>query len=135
MHHWLHLRELRAFEMPPITGKLQDLRTLDIENYVPDCRDDRAAEYTAQSTFQFLKRIKVSGAVNVKMNLSDHYRGPILDGILHRQWGRPYCQKEFARAGWALIREPESPFPPPAAQRGKYIQWKYVFEAMTPVQE
>lgn len=121
--------------MPPITGKLQDLGTLDIENYVPDCRDDRAAEYTAQSTSQLLKRFKVSGAVGVKFYLFDHYSGPILDGTLHRELGRPYCREEFARAGWALIREPESAFPPPVAHGEQYIQAKYVFEAMEPVQE
>lgn len=122
LYFWsLKFSALRAFEMPSITEKLQDLRILEIEARVPDCRDESAAEYIARSTSQLLRRFRVSEAVIVKLYL------------FACTFRRPY-QEEFARAGWALLREPETHVPAVAAHREQNKHATYVFVATTPIQ-
>lgn len=129
---WLEFPALRAFEVAFIIKKLQDLRTLDIEDYVPDARDDEAAERTAQLISALVRRFRVSETVTVKLYLFGRHDSTRLDGTMQREQ-ECHCQEELAKAGWALIREPENPFPPPAAHRELIIHGKYVLQALTPV--
>ena len=134
LYNWGHVfPALRAFKVPFIIEKLQDLRTLDIEHYVPDARDDEAAEGTAQLIPALVRSFGVSEAVTVRLYLFGRPDSIRLDSTMQREQ-ECHCQEELAKAGWALIREPENPFPPPAAHKEPItVHTKYVLQALTPV--
>ena len=125
---WLKFPALRAFEVPSIIEKLWNLRTLDIEHRVPK------TECTRQLIPELVRHLRVSEAATVKLYLFGDHDSTWPDGTMQRE-RECHCQEEFAKAGWAIIRESEKPFPSLATHTGQYIRAKYVFEAVTSAQE
>lgn len=128
---WFDVPALHAFEVPSIIKKLRNLQTLDIEHDVDDARDKEVAESDAQLISAHVRRFRVWEAVIVKLYLFGRHYETRLDAKMQGEQ-ECHCQEALEKAGWALIREPESSFPLPAAQREPIFHGKYVLQAPTP---
>lgn len=123
---WRSYGILRASRVPSLIATLRDLRTVEIDALVPE--DGRSPRKYSRRLYEFLREVKASEMVTVKLHLRNGVKGSRVHRTMSTEW-RCHSQEQFATAAGNLVLDPYSRVELAARNEG-VAQTEYVLMMM-----